>query len=194
MYQCVLKRSIRISAGGTAISISPSEKSFVHIEMMSARTQSASIAEELTSAFLSFLERPNQPVTAKPPRVRITPKMFPISPRNEPSSTLRNIARLKNHPPEPLAKKAKMMLAAATAKQSIEPTFLILFLLYIFDIKSAPAFAGALVPIVGVEPTRCCHQRILSPSRLPIPSYRRNTCLFYHKTELLSIPLLLQRG
>ena len=30
-----------------------------------------------------------------------------------------------------------------------------------------------LVPMVGLEPTRCCHQRILSPSRLPIPSHRR---------------------
>ena len=30
-----------------------------------------------------------------------------------------------------------------------------------------------LVPVVGLEPTRCRHQRILSPSRLPIPSYRR---------------------
>ncbi len=31
-----------------------------------------------------------------------------------------------------------------------------------------------LVPVVGVEPTRYRYQRILSPSRLPIPSYRRN--------------------
>ena len=30
-----------------------------------------------------------------------------------------------------------------------------------------------LVPEVGLEPTRCCQQRILSPSRLPIPSFRR---------------------
>ena len=30
-----------------------------------------------------------------------------------------------------------------------------------------------LVPVVGLEPTRCCHQRILSPSRLPIPSHRQ---------------------
>ena len=29
-----------------------------------------------------------------------------------------------------------------------------------------------VVPVVGVEPTRCCHQRILSPSRLPIPTHR----------------------
>ncbi len=31
-----------------------------------------------------------------------------------------------------------------------------------------------MVPVVGVEPTRCCHHRILSPARLPIPSHRRN--------------------
>ena len=29
-----------------------------------------------------------------------------------------------------------------------------------------------LVPVVGLEPTRYCYQRILSPSRLPIPSHR----------------------
>ena len=32
-----------------------------------------------------------------------------------------------------------------------------------------PAF---LVPMAGVEPARYCYQRILSPSRLPIPSHR----------------------
>ena len=31
-----------------------------------------------------------------------------------------------------------------------------------------------LVPVVGLEPTRCCHQRILSPHRLPF----RHTGLF----------------
>lgn len=31
-----------------------------------------------------------------------------------------------------------------------------------------------LVPVVGVEPTRRCRQRILSPPRLPIPTYRLN--------------------
>ena len=30
-----------------------------------------------------------------------------------------------------------------------------------------------VVPVVGLEPTRCRHQRILSPSRLPIPSHRQ---------------------
>ncbi len=29
-----------------------------------------------------------------------------------------------------------------------------------------------MVPVVGLEPTRYCYQRILSPSRLPIPSHR----------------------
>ena len=36
-----------------------------------------------------------------------------------------------------------------------------------------------VVPVVGLEPTRCCHQRILSPSRLPIPSYRQIRSLLY---------------
>ena len=36
-------------------------------------------------------------------------------------------------------------------------------------LASMPFF---LVPVVGLEPTRCRHQRILSPSRLPIPSHR----------------------
>ena len=31
-----------------------------------------------------------------------------------------------------------------------------------------------LVPMAGVEPARCCHRRILSPLRLPIPSHRPN--------------------
>ena len=30
-----------------------------------------------------------------------------------------------------------------------------------------------MVPVAGVEPARCCHQRILNPSRLPIPSHRQ---------------------
>ena len=36
-----------------------------------------------------------------------------------------------------------------------------------------------MVPVVGLEPTRCRHQRILSPSRLPIPSYRRGCRNYY---------------
>ena len=38
---------------------------------------------------------------------------------------------------------------------------------------TADAIPFLLVPVVGLEPTRCRHQRILSPSRLPIPSHRR---------------------
>ena len=38
---------------------------------------------------------------------------------------------------------------------------------------SLTAQFGNLVPVVGLEPTRCCQQRILSPSRLPIPTHRR---------------------
>jgi hypothetical protein len=33
-----------------------------------------------------------------------------------------------------------------------------------------------LVPVVGVEPTRCRHHGILSPARLPIPSHRHFIC------------------
>ena len=41
------------------------------------------------------------------------------------------------------------------------------------DPKKLCAFWGFIsVPVVGVEPTRCHHQRILSPSRLPIPTHR----------------------
>ena len=38
-----------------------------------------------------------------------------------------------------------------------------------------------MVPVVGLEPTRCRHQRILSPSRLPIPSHRRTVLVLYNK-------------
>ena len=39
-----------------------------------------------------------------------------------------------------------------------------------------------VVPVVGVEPTRCCHQRILSPSRLPIPTHRQFILPLYYIT------------
>lgn len=45
-----------------------------------------------------------------------------------------------------------------------------------------------LVPVVGVEPTRYRYHGILSPARLPIPSHRQFTKIFYHKTCTLSIP------
>ena len=60
-----------------------------------------------------------------------------------------------------------------------------------------------LVPMAGVEPARYCYQRILSPSRLPIPSHRliKMCCktalhngnsdftvrLLYHSGKMLSI-------
>ena len=45
--------------------------------------------------------------------------------------------------------------------------------------KKLCAFWGLIsVPVVGVEPTRCHHQRILSPSRLPIPTHRLICCLY----------------
>ena len=31
-----------------------------------------------------------------------------------------------------------------------------------------------LVPKVGIEPTRCCHHRILNPARLPVPPLRHH--------------------
>ena len=37
-----------------------------------------------------------------------------------------------------------------------------------------------MVPVVGLEPTRCCHQRILNPSRLPIPSHRLIVVIIAH--------------
>jgi hypothetical protein len=36
-----------------------------------------------------------------------------------------------------------------------------------------------MVPVVGVEPTRSCPHRILSPARLPIPPHRQ-----YKKYEI----------
>ena len=43
-----------------------------------------------------------------------------------------------------------------------------------------------LVPVAGLEPARYRYQRILSPSRLPIPPHRR-TVILYHKTFQKSI-------
>ena len=44
--------------------------------------------------------------------------------------------------------------------------------------QEPPQSGGSLrmVPVVGVEPTRYCYLRILSPTRLPIPPYRHNEC------------------
>ena len=38
-----------------------------------------------------------------------------------------------------------------------------------------------MVPMAGVEPARYCYQRILSPSRLPIPSHRPVQVTLYKK-------------
>lgn len=38
-----------------------------------------------------------------------------------------------------------------------------------------PPLFGSEVPEVGLEPTRCCHQWILNPPRLPIPPLRRGS-------------------
>ena len=47
------------------------------------------------------------------------------------------------------------------------------------DPKKLCAFWGLIsVPVMGVEPIRCHHQRILSPSRLPIPTHRLICCLY----------------
>lgn len=48
--------------------------------------------------------------------------------------------------------------------------------------KKSPAFAFAnagdfRMPVAGLEPARCCHQRILSPPRLPIPTHRHITVI-----------------
>ena len=46
-----------------------------------------------------------------------------------------------------------------------------------------------LVPVVGLEPTRYRYQRILSPSRLPIPSHWPvDTGLLYRRSERNSSP------
>lgn len=48
-----------------------------------------------------------------------------------------------------------------------------------------------MVPVVGLEPTRYRYQRILSPPRLPIPTYRQMVCLFRSITgELVYISKL----
>ena len=55
-----------------------------------------------------------------------------------------------------------------------------------------------LVPVVGLEPTRYRYQRILSPSRLPIPSHRRSVILYYTGwgskiQEKLSVPCIMSK-
>ena len=50
-------------------------------------------------------------------------------------------------------------------------------ILFFFPIKKAHLWCTSfLVPKVGFEPTRYRYHRILSPTRLPIPSLRHNNC------------------
>ena len=46
-----------------------------------------------------------------------------------------------------------------------------------------------LVPVVGLEPTPCRQERILSPSRLPIPSHRRTGVLYTSTTAFARVNL-----
>ena len=39
--------------------------------------------------------------------------------------------------------------------------------------RNPSKYWGFVVPVVGLEPTRCRQQRILSPPRLPIPTHRQ---------------------
>ena len=58
---------------------------------------------------------------------------------------------------------AELFLYVVKYKQKIRTLFLLG--------KFGSDFSG-LVPVAGVEPARYRYQRILSPSRLPIPSHR----------------------
>ena len=51
---------------------------------------------------------------------------------------------------------------------------------YTITIKKIPENQESfkLLPAVGLEPTRCCHQQILSLPRLPIPTCRREQILY----------------
>ena len=51
-----------------------------------------------------------------------------------------------------------------------------------------------LVPVVGLEPTRCRHQRILSPSRLPFHHTGENSCLLYRKQNRNSREISITSG
>lgn len=49
-----------------------------------------------------------------------------------------------------------------------------------------------MVPVVGVEPTRHCWQRILSPPRLPIPTYRQDN-IFILSHNVLFVNLIFEK-
>ena len=51
-----------------------------------------------------------------------------------------------------------------------------------------------MVPVVGLEPTRCRHQRILSPSRLPFHHTGENSCLLYRKQNRNSREISITSG
>ncbi len=46
--------------------------------------------------------------------------------------------------------------------------------------RSEYGFFVVLVPKAGLEPARCCHQRILSPPRLPFHHFGKLLLIFYH--------------
>ena len=52
------------------------------------------------------------------------------------------------------------------AKASMEPRdYRVVFLIQKNSLENSKEFTS--MQVVGLEPTRCCHQRILSPHRLP---------------------------
>ena len=52
-------------------------------------------------------------------------------------------------------------------------------------------FGPIMVPVAGLEPARCCHQRILSPPCLPFHHTGIFTALFYHLPHRLSTIIML---
>ena len=59
----------------------------------------------------------------------------------------------------PLARHAKEIGAGICDLVSVHP--------------AADSSDAHLVPVEGIEPTLCCQNRILSPTRLPVPPHRR---------------------
>lgn len=56
------------------------------------------------------------------------------------------------------------------------------------SLSSGCSYTPVMVPVIGVEPIRCCHRGILSPLRLPVPPYRHKfTEIVYHAQRRLSI-------
>ena len=67
--------------------------------------------------------------------------------------------------------KSSVNFRAKKARKRLMPLAFRQWHLYRFDF---------MVPVVGVEPTRYCYQRILSPSRLPIPTHRQDYTIIIH--------------